>query len=124
MTTVVAQTSRNGRKASPTQQADGRIAQSRHDLRPIICMDGAVIFSHGHIFDVMQAIFDGPMSSLEGEQPLRDANGSRQTGDAVAHLLTPFPFITPATTDLKDLVQARPIRVALEFGRNANTADL
>lgn len=59
MTTVVAQTSRNGRKPSPTQQADGRIAQSRHDFRPIICMDGAAIFSQGHIFDVMQAIFNG-----------------------------------------------------------------
>ena len=46
--------------------------------------------------------FDRPMSSLEIEQTLRDANWSRQTGDAVANLLTPFPFILPTTTDLED----------------------
>src|SRR2546425_7285019 len=72
MTTVVAHTSSNGRKPSTTQQAYGSIAQSRHDFGTIICMDGASIFSHGHIFDVMQAIFDRPMSSLEFEQTLGD----------------------------------------------------
>ena len=66
MTTVVAQTSCNGRKASPAQQADGRIAQSRHDFGTIIGMDGAAIFSHGHIFDVMQAVL---IARQEGSLP-------------------------------------------------------
>ncbi len=102
MTTVVAQTSRNGRKPSTAQQAHSSITQSRHDFGSIVCMNGAAIFSQGYVFDVMQAIFDRPMSSLEIEQTLRDANWSRQTGDAVANLLTPFPFRLPATTDLED----------------------
>src|SRR5947209_7645233 len=124
MTTVVAQTSSNGRKASTTQQADGRIAQSRHDFGTILCMDGAAIFSQGHIFDVMQAIFDRPMPSLEFEQPLRDANRGRQTGHSIANLLAPFPFSVPSTADLEDLFQARPVGIAFEFRRDANAADL
>src|SRR5437763_16612131 len=112
MTTVVAHPSRNGRNPSTAQQAHSRITQSGHDFGSIVCMNGASIFSQGHVFDVMQAIFDRPMSSLECEQTLRDANWSRQTGAAVANLLTPYPVILLATTDLKELVQATPIRVA------------
>src|SRR5439155_15095662 len=107
MTTIVAQTSRNGRKASTAQQADGRIAQSRHDFGTIVCMNGAAIFSHGHIFDVMQAVFDGPMSSLAFEQTFRDADRGRQAAHSIAHLLVPFAFSVPLTADLEDLVQAR-----------------
>src|SRR5205823_7451196 len=124
MTTVVAQTSRNGRKASPAQQADGRIAQSRHDFGTMVCMNGAAVFSHGHIFDVMQAIFDGPMSSLEFEQTLRYANSGRETGHSITNLLAPFPFILPSTADLEDLVQARPVGIAFEFRRDPNGLDL
>src|SRR4051812_14300186 len=124
MTTVVAQTSRNGRKPSTAQQAYGRIAQSRHDFGTIICMDGASIFSHGHIFDVMQAIFDRPMSSLEFEQTLRYANRGRETGHSITNLLAPFPFILPSTADLEDLFQARPVGIAFEFRRDPNGSDL
>src|SRR5947208_1357549 len=124
MTTVVAQTSRNGRKSSPAQQADSRIAQSRHDFGTIVCMNGAAIFSHGHIFDVMQAVFDGPMSSLEFEQTLGDANRGRQAAHSIANLFVPFAFGLPSTAELEDLVQARPVGIAFEFRRDANGSDL
>src|SRR5947209_8335306 len=124
MTTVVAQTSRNGRKASTAQQADGRIGQSRHDLGTIVCMNGAAIFSHGHIFDVMQAVFERPMASLEFEQTLGDANRGRQAAHSIANLLMPFAFRVPLTADLEDLVQARPVGIPFEFRRDANGADL
>src|SRR6266702_326476 len=123
MTTVVAQTSRNGRKPSTAQQADSRIAQSRHDFGTIVYMNGAAIFSHGHIFDVMQAVFDRPMSSLEFEQTLRDANHGRQAAHSIAHLLAPFPLRLPSAADLEDLVQARPVGIPLEFRRDPNGAD-
>src|SRR6266699_7311821 len=113
MTRVVAQTSRNGRKASTAQQADGRIAQSCHDFGTILCMDGASIFSHGHIFDVMQAIFDRPMPSLEFKQTLRDANRGRQTGHSIANLLAPFPFLLPSTVDLEDAGPSQASRNSL-----------
>src|SRR6266567_3223386 len=67
MTAVVAHASRDGRKPSTAQQAESGITQSRHDFGSIVCMNGTAIFSHGNIFDVMQAIFDGPMSPLEFE---------------------------------------------------------
>src|SRR6266704_949575 len=107
MTRVVAQTSRNGRNPSTAQQADGRITQSRHDFGTIVCMNGAAIFSHGHVFDVMQAVFDRPMSPLEVEQPLGDANRSRQAAHSIANLLAPLPLRLPSTTHLEDLAQAR-----------------
>src|SRR6266702_6256394 len=124
MTTVVAQTSRNGRNPSTAQQAQSGIAQSSHDLGTIVGMNGAAIFSHGHIFDIMQAVFDRPVSSLELEQPLGDANRGRQTAHSIANLLVPFAFGLPSTADLEDLVQARPIGRAFEFRRDANGADL
>ncbi|SRR6266700_197943 len=113
MTTVVAQTSSNGRKPSPAQQAYGSIAQSRHDFGTMICMDGASIFSQGHIFDVMQAIFDRPMSSLEFEQTLRDANRGRETGHSITNLLAPFPFLLPSTVDLEDAGPSQASRNSL-----------
>src|SRR6266516_4813771 len=64
MTTVVAQTSSDGRKPSTAEQAHSGITQSGHDFGSIVYMNGTSIFSQGHIFDVMQAIFDGPMSPL------------------------------------------------------------
>src|SRR5436305_15221037 len=124
MTAVVAHASSDGRKTSTAEQAHSSVAQSRHDLRSIVCMNGTSIFSHGHVFDVMSAIFDRPMSPLEFEQTLRYGDGSRQTRDPVANLLTPLALILPASTDLKDLFQARPVGVALEFRRDPNGSDL
>src|SRR6266566_987047 len=124
MTAVVAHASSDGRKTSTAEQAHSGITQSRHDFRSIVCMNGTSIFSHGHVFDVMEAIFDRPMSPLEFEQTLRDGDGSRQTGDPVAHLLPPLALLLPASTDLKDLFQARPVAVAFEFRRDANGSDL
>ena len=123
MTVVVAHASRDGRNPSTTEQAQSGIPQSGHDFGSIVLMNGTAIFSHGHIFDVMEAIFDRPMSPFEGEQTLRDSEGSRQTGDPVANLLMPLTLRLPASTDLKDLVQARPIGVAFEFRRDPNGAD-
>src|SRR5437588_10510553 len=124
MTAVVAHASSDGRKPSTAQQADSGITQSRHDFRSIVCMNSTSIFSQGHIFDVMQAIFDRPMSPLEFEQTLRYTKSGRQTGHSIANLLAPFPFRFPSTADLEDLVQARPVRVAFEFRRDPNGADL
>ncbi len=64
------------------------------------------------------------MSPLKFEQTLRYGDGSRQTGDPVANLLTPLALILPASTDLKDLFQARPVGVAFEFRRDPNGSDL
>ncbi len=67
--------------------------------------------------------FDRPMSSLEFEQPLGDTNRGRQAAHSIAHLLAPLPLRLPATAELEDLVQARPVGIALEFRRDPNGAD-
>jgi hypothetical protein len=123
MTTVVAQPSRNGRNPSKAQQAQSGIAQRRHDFGTIVGMNGAAIFSHGHVFDIMQAVFDRPVSSLEPEQALGNANRGRQTAHAIANLLVPLAFGLPSTQEMEDLLQARPISIAFEFRREANGAD-
>src|SRR2546429_6627324 len=87
-------------------------------------MKGASIFSYGHIFDIMEAVLDGPMSSLELEQTLRDGDGGREAAHPVTNVLVPLPLRLPSTTNLKDLLQTRPIGVAFKLARDPNTSDL
>src|SRR3989442_1196053 len=122
MSTVVAHASRNGGKASVTEQTDHGIAEGSHDFGSIVTMDGAFVLAHGHIFDVMQTIFNGPMALFELEQTLRNGDGRRQAGHPIADRLTPFAFGLPTAADLKDLLQTRPIRVAFELRGNPNTS--
>src|SRR5215472_10373164 len=124
MTRVVAHASSDGRKTSTAEQAHRSIAQSGHNFGSIVNVNGAAIFCDGHVFDVMQTVFDRPMSPLECEQTLRNGNGSGQTGNAIANLFTPLPFLLPTSTDLKNLFQARPVGVALKLRRNPNRSDL
>src|SRR5438270_1245396 len=102
MSTVVAQASRNGGEASMMEQTDHGIAQGGHDFGSIITMDGAFVLAHGHILDVMQTIFNGPMAPFEREQTLRDGNRCRQAGHPIANRLFPDAFGLPASTKLKD----------------------
>src|SRR5439155_22356115 len=64
------------------------------------------------------------MSSLQLEQALRDSDRRREACHAIADRLMPFAFGLPASADLKDLLQSRPIGVALEFGGVPNTVDV
>src|SRR6266849_10979067 len=75
-------------------------------------MDRAFVLTHGHIFDVMETVFNAPMSSFQLKQALRDADRRRQAGYPIADRLFPDAFGLPASADLKDLLQARPIGVA------------
>lgn len=67
MGTVVAPASRNGGKASVPEQTEHGIAQGGHDFGSILTMDRAFVLPQGHIFGVMEAIFNGPMSSFQLE---------------------------------------------------------
>src|SRR5438093_3525276 len=111
MTTVVAQTSRNGRKPSTAQQADGRIAQSRHDFGTIVCMNGAAIFSHGHIFDVMQAVFNSPMISDQGEHAWWGSLLHREAAESIDHLMARLVGFEQACRafEPEDLLDAFPV---------------
>src|SRR6266852_5970183 len=52
------------------------------------------------------------MSSFQLEQAFREGDGSRQACYPIADRLFPDAFGLPASADLKDLLQARPIGVA------------
>src|SRR5437870_3031478 len=55
------------RRSSPS---DG-IASSGHDAGSIVGMNGALIFSHRDIFDVVRAVFYSPVSSFQREDAQR-----------------------------------------------------
>jgi hypothetical protein len=55
---VVAQRSGEVDRPSAAQQADGQVAQGRHDLRAGPRPDLGVVLGKGHVPDVVQAVFD------------------------------------------------------------------
>src|SRR5207247_2185700 len=67
---------------------------------------------------------NGPMSSFQLEQALRDGDRGRQAAYPIMDGLLPLAFGSPSTADLKDLFQPRPVGVALEFRRDANASEL
>jgi len=107
-----------------TEQTESGIAQSCHDFGAIVTMKRAFVLAHGHIFDVMQSVFNGPMSAFQLKQALRDGDRRWQTGDRLADRLFADAFGLPASADFKDLLQARPIGVAFEFRRHPNTSHI
>src|SRR2546427_13218920 len=88
------------RRSSPS---DG-IASSGRDAGSIVGMNGALIFSHRDIFDVVRAVFYSPVSSFQREDALRESDGGRQTGHSVADRLFPDAFGSIASADLKHLL--------------------
>ncbi|GAC1651342.1 MAG: hypothetical protein NVS4B12_22020 [Ktedonobacteraceae bacterium] len=104
MRAVVEHASGDGGKSSMTEQTDDGIASCRHDFGSILAMDRAFVLPQSHLFDVMEAVFNRPMSSFQLEQVLRIGDRGRQTGDPVAYRLFPDPFGLKAAADLKYLL--------------------
>ena len=88
------------------EQTESAIAEGGHDFGSIGTMQRAFVLPHRHIFDVMDAVFNGPMSSFQLEQALRVGKGGGEAADPIAHRLFPDPFGEPAAAQLKDLLQA------------------
>ena len=72
------------------------------DFGAIVTMGHAFVLAHRHVFDVMEAVFNRPMSSLQLEQALRDSDRRREACHPIADRLMPFAFGLKAAADLKD----------------------
>ncbi len=70
-----------------TEQANGRITQSGHDTRPILCAHLGAVFIIDHIANPVEAGLDAPMPA--NEAPDRGGIGliRGQIGDAKRHLV-------------------------------------
>jgi hypothetical protein len=53
------------------QQANGEVPQGSHDVRCILSPDLATILVQGDVSDPMEAVFNGPVASVQLKQPLR-----------------------------------------------------
>jgi len=104
MSAVITHPSSNRRDPRTTEQAESGIAQSCHDLGSIIGMNGAFVFTHSDIFDIMESVFNGTMPPFERKHALRYGNASRQACDSIAYCLFQDPLGFPASTDLKNLL--------------------
>lgn len=73
MLAVVAQAGSNGPDPGAVEQAEGGIAQQRQHRRPLAQMHQAGVFAQGHVFGSMQPVLDGPVATLQLEQPFSRA---------------------------------------------------
>ena len=53
------------------QNADGEIAERRHDPGAGLRSDAAAIFVEGDVPDVMRFVFNAPVSTVDLKKPLR-----------------------------------------------------
>ncbi len=65
------------------QQADGQVTQRGHDLGSGEFANAAAVFVKAHVAHIMQAVFNAPVTAVQG-QPARRAGFLRtQTGDTL-----------------------------------------
>src|SRR3989304_6037981 len=85
-------------------------------------MDEASVLAERDVLDVVEAVFDLPVTALQCQQALVTSDVRRQTGNAIVDLplgrisLLPSPFVT------EHLGQARPVAVANEISRGNEPA--
>lgn len=65
------------------QYAYGEVSQAGHHLRPILFPDLTSVFVVVPISDIVRAVFDRPMSSIQGEKSFRVCLFRRKGGDAI-----------------------------------------
>lgn len=70
-------------EAEEPREGDGDVAEDRHHAGTVFRADLGSIFVEGDIADMVQAIFDGPVTAIKGEQALWRRLGFSETGNAV-----------------------------------------
>ena len=65
------------------QQADGQVAQRGHDLSSGEFANAAAVFVKTHVAHIMQAVFNAPVTAVQGQQVHRGGFLRRQAGDAI-----------------------------------------
>src|SRR5262249_23089862 len=105
---------RNVRMACPPQQANGGVAQRRHDVGNVAAAHLGAVFIEGDIAYPMRLVLNGPMPAHQLQQTLGCRPLGTQTGDPIDHFCS---FLArfwgdDVTPHLKDLCEPRPIAIA------------
>ena len=106
--------------AGRVQQTDGDVAERRQNLRGRSLSHAAGVFSERHVANPMKAILNAPMISRQSQQRLGVRLMTGQRGDAVGRLGGRLACDRSLTFQEERLFQARPIAVALQYGRGMN----
>src|SRR5438309_10243 len=73
----------NVRGAEAVDQGNREITEGGQNLGSIAGAQAGAIFSEGHIAHIMRTVFNGPMSTIELQQPLRASFGGREGSDEI-----------------------------------------
>ncbi len=110
--------------AGPIEQTDRKVSAGRKESRRLAGAYPTSIFPKGHIPNPMQAVFDAPVVSGQGEQVFCVGLLSAEAGDAVDLLDTDFALHRPPAMKHENLSDSRPVEIVIEFGSTAQTAVL
>ena len=101
-----------------TQQADGQVAQRGHDLSSGLLANAAAVFVKAHVAHIMQAVFNAPVATVQGQQAHRVGFLRRQTGDAIHGFGAELARaqLRGLALQAEDLSGVGEIQIALEFG--------
>jgi hypothetical protein len=109
----------NARKLQYAEAPQSKIPRRGHDLRGVLGAYATGILVEGHVADVMKAIFDSPVASVECKQPLGISPLGFEACDAVGHFERVFAFLPAFARDLANLLQVGPVGLQIggQFGR-------
>lgn len=92
-------------EAETSRDGDGGIAQDHHHAGTVLGTDLGSVFIEGDVADVVQAVFDAPVATIEREEALGGGLAFVETGDTVDDfrcLFSGFDFQS-GSFDLEDL---------------------
>ena len=95
-------------EAKQAGQGDGEVAQSSHHGRPVADTDAGAILVEGDIADIVGAVLDPPLTTVEGEQFVGVSLGRCQAGDGKDGLVASlaglqFRDLALDAADLRDM---------------------
>lgn len=96
------------------QETKRGVTQHRHHRWPFTQMNKAAVFTKSDIFDVMQAVLNLPVSSLEFQQSGCICYGWWQAGYAILDLSLGCASLLPGSFQAEHLGLSRPVAVADE----------
>lgn len=108
------------------QNADGKIAEGRHETGPRFRADAAAIFVECAVTDIMQPVFDAPVPPVERQKSFRVRLLGTQAGNAKGNL--PAKRIAAQigrdAFDSEGLLLVREVAVVDQFGAGPDSARL
>lgn len=109
-----------------TQQRDGYIAQTGHDLGSVAFSDLTTVLVKGDVPDPMQAVFDCPMTPGQIQYALRIGLIMGKAGNPIDgfDVLFAVDQCCDVALDAKTLCDMRKSKIIIEFSAGPNMAQL